>query len=216
MDQVTKFACFLLVSRCKLYLSLSLSLTDSNNHCLVSVTKCLELWTSHQKKRKNPDLNRSLKILYILSLTCIWQFVSFNGSRIWGNLDLFWTDRVGTAIAACQQTHAYTHAHSPQTTPFPHTKNFLAINLSTHLMQFFWYVFLVCLYLNSNLRCVLYGPPIWLPDRLVHGEEYNTLKWRIVILELGVCWKGRRVGGGHDSQIAQPTKFLVSSNGPLN
>jgi hypothetical protein len=46
MDQVTKFACFLLVSRCKLNLSLSLSLSlsqDHNNHCLVSVTKRLEL-----------------------------------------------------------------------------------------------------------------------------------------------------------------------------
>jgi hypothetical protein len=64
MDQVTKFACFLLVSRCKLNLSLS---QDHNNHCLVSVTKRLELWTSPQKKRNKPDLNRSLKILYELS-----------------------------------------------------------------------------------------------------------------------------------------------------
>ncbi len=105
-------------------LSLSLSLSqDHNNHCLVSVTKRLELWTSHQKKRNKPDLNRSLKI-FVRTLSHVWQFVMLNGSRIWGNLDLFWTDRVGAAITVCKQ-NTYIHAHSPQTTPFPHATKFL-------------------------------------------------------------------------------------------
>lgn len=186
--------------------SISLSLSqDHNNHCLVSVTKHLELWTSPQKKRYKPDLNRSLKdFVRTLSHVCIWQFVMFNGSRIWGNLDLFWTDRVGAAITACKQTHTYTLTlHRPL--------HFLMHKISwPSTFQPIWCIFFfICLYLNSSLRYVLYGPPTWLPDRLVHGEEYNTLKWRIVILELGVRWNR---GRGHDRHIAQPTKFLVSSN----
>jgi hypothetical protein len=36
MDQVTKFACFLLVSRCKLYLSISLSLLQTTTTTVLS------------------------------------------------------------------------------------------------------------------------------------------------------------------------------------